>query len=128
LKPEVMKAIAEIAAAYGGNYRATELTGGNAKIVVSGLSLSGGPFEQSDTWCGFTVTFAHPYADIYPHFVRPDLSRRDKKSFGQGFHPNQNFYGQNAMMLSRRCKLAGAEYPTSPVLKLEKVMQWLISQ
>jgi hypothetical protein len=47
---------------------------------------------------------------------------------GQGFHPDTVFYGEKALMLSRRTKLLGNDNPVSPPLKLEKVMKWLISQ
>jgi len=106
----------------------TELRDGGAKVVVTGLSLDGGPYAQTETWCGFTITFAHPYADIYPHFVRDDLSRTDNGAFGKSFHKGRDFYGEKALMLSRKIKLVDAEHPNNAVLKLEKVIKWLISQ
>ncbi|MGC2411166.1 MAG: hypothetical protein WA459_00505 [Stellaceae bacterium] len=128
MKPSVETAIAELRAAYPGRVQDQDLGDGGAKVVVIGLSLNGSPYAQSETWCGFTITHAHPYADIYPHFVRPDLSRRDRAAFGQSFHPNTNFYKENALMLSRRTRVLNNENPVSAVLKLEKVLKWLISQ
>jgi len=128
MKAEVEAAVAELRAHYEGRVEATDLPDGGAKIVVTGMSLEGGSYLQMDTWCGFTVTFLHPYADIYPHFVRSDLARRDGAPFGQSFHPGRNFYGQAALMLSRRTKLLGPNYPVNAVLKLEKVIKWLICQ
>jgi len=128
MKPAVEQAVAELRAAYPGRVDIEDLGDGGAKVIVRALSLAGSPYVQPDTWCGFTITHAHPYADIYPHFVRPDLSRRDGSGFGQGFHPDREFYKQKALMLSRRTKVLDNENPLSAVLKLEKVMKWMISQ
>jgi hypothetical protein len=128
MKPSVEAAIAELRAKYPGCVDLTALGDGGARAVVRGLSLAGSPYVQPDTWCGFTITYTHPYADIYPHFVRGDLARRDGKPFGLGFQANRDFYGTKALMLSRRTKLFGPENPVSAVLKLEKVIRWMISQ
>jgi hypothetical protein len=128
MKSSVQQAIAELHTAYPGRVQVEDLGDGGAKVIVTGLSLAGSPYAQMDTWCGFTITHAHPYADIYPHFVRPDLSRRDGRGFGQSFHPDREFYKQNAMMLSRRTKVLDNENPVSATLKLEKVIRWMISQ
>ena len=128
MQPRVGAAVAELQANYLRRVEAIDLGNGGARIIVGGVSLDGSPFAQPDTWCGFVLTFAHPYADIYPHFVRPDLSRRDGRPLGQSIHPNSQFYGERAVMLSRRTKIFGPESPVNAVLKLEKVMKWLISQ
>ena len=89
MKSEIENAIAELCEALPNRVIVTELTGGNIKTIVRDCSLAGSPYVQADTWCGFTITFAHPLADIYPHFVRSDLARKDGKPFGQGFHPGR---------------------------------------
>jgi hypothetical protein len=128
MKPNVEAAVAELRANYPGRVELEDQRDGGAKVVVTGLSLADSPYVQPDTWCGFTITYTHPYADIYPHFVRGDLSRRDGKPFGRSFHPNTPFYGAKALMLSRRTKLFGTDNPVSALLKLEKVMRWMTSQ
>ncbi len=128
MKAEVAKAVAELRAAHPGRVQVEALPDGGAKVIVTGIPLDGGPYAHTETWCGFTITPAHPYADIYPHFVRPDLQRRDGGGFGRSFHPNTDFYGQKALMLSRRTKVLDQDNPVSPVLKLAKVIKWLISQ
>lgn len=128
MQPKVEAAIAELLANYPGSVEATNLGDGGAKIIVRGLSLDGSPFAQPDTWCGFVLAFSYPYADIYPHFVRHDLSRRDRQPLGQSIHLGRAFYGEAAVMLSRRTKVFDQENPVNAVLKLEKVMKWLISQ
>jgi hypothetical protein len=128
MKPSVEVAVADLRANFPGRVEIAELGDGGVKVVVKGLSLASSPYVQPDTWCGFTITYTHPYADIYPHFVRCDLTRRDGRGFGQGFHPDTVFYGEKALMLSRRTKLLGNDNPVSALLKLEKVIKWLISQ
>src|ERR1700722_7510685 len=113
MKPEVQAAITELESRYPGRIQVTELGDGGAKVVVTGISLRDTPYLQEDTWCGFTITFAYPYADIYPHHVRPDLARKDGAALGQSFHPNHNFYGEPAVMLSRRTRVFNQEYPMS---------------
>jgi hypothetical protein len=125
MKPDVEAAISELQAHYPGQVQATELGDGGAKVVVRQISLADSPYAQADTWCGFTITFAYPYADIYPHFVRPDLARRDNGALGQSFHPGRDFYGEPSVMLSRRTKVFNQDYPMSALLKLEKVMEWM---
>jgi hypothetical protein len=127
MKPEVDAAIAELRDYYNGRVDISALPDGSAKILVRDLPLAGGPYVQQETWFGFTITYLHPYADIYPHFVRPDLTRRDGQPFGQSFQVGRDFYGQPATMLSRRTSLFGPEHPMNAKLKLEKVLQWLIS-
>lgn len=128
MKPAVQTAVSELQAHFPERVEVTELGDGGAKVVVNGLSLAGSPYSQADTWCGFTITFAYPYSDIYPHFVRQDLSRKDGAAMGQGVHLGKNFYGAPALMLSRRTRVLDQEHPMSALLKLEKVMQWLISR
>lgn len=103
------------------------LPDGGAKIVVQGVEL-GAPYAQSDTWFGFTLTYLHPYADIYPHFVRPDLSRLDAAPLGEAIHLNNSFYGETAVMVSRRTRLFGPENPVDAQLKLLKVQTWMLSR
>jgi hypothetical protein len=87
MKPSVEMAIAELRANFPGRVDVAELGDGGAKVVVRGLSMAGSPYVQPDTWCGFTITYTHPYADIYPHFVRCDLTRRDGRGTRSGIPP-----------------------------------------
>ena len=53
------------------------------RVHYRGKCRLGAPYEQVDTWVGFHITQGCPYADVYPHFVRPDLSRVDNKPLGE---------------------------------------------
>jgi hypothetical protein len=127
LKPAVSKAIEELKAQFDGRVKVTETGDGGAYVVVDDVEL-GAPYEQDKTWFGFTLTAVYPYADIYPHFARPDLSRKDGVPLAVPIHIDQNFYGTSAVMISRRTRLTGVDNPNDAALKLLKVHSWLLSQ
>jgi hypothetical protein len=127
-KPAVEEAIRELKVQFGeARVVATELPDGGAKVIVDAIEL-GPPFAQSETWVGFTLTALYPYADVYPHFVRPDLARLDGQSLQPPIHIANNFYGEPAVMVSRRTRATGPANPNNALLKLLKVQSWLRSQ
>lgn len=128
MKPAVEEAIRELNAQFGAaKVSVTELPDGGARVVVDGVEL-GAPYAQPSTWVGFTLTGLYPYADVYPHHVRPDLSRLDGKRLEPPIHIDNSFYGQRAVMVSRRTRATGPANPNSALLKLLKVLSWLRSQ
>lgn len=88
-----------------------------------GVIPLGPPYAQADTWIGFQITFQYPYADVYPHFTRPDLTRLDGRALGEGFGTAQ-FRNQPAIQISRRSNKLNPATDTA-TLKLLKVLQWL---
>ena len=83
MTPEVKQAIREIAEAYPTSSLETADDGqGGAIVTIKDLGIEG-PYAQSTTWFGFHITHTYPYSDVYPHFVRHDLSRRDQKPLGE---------------------------------------------
>lgn len=124
---EVEAALAALRAQFENRVEAVALADGGARVTVQGMPL-GPPYQQAETWFGFTLTYLHPYGDIYPHYVRPDLARIDGQPLGEAVHLDNSFYGQPAVMLSRRTRLFGPDNPVDPVLKLLKVQQWLLSR
>lgn len=128
MKPAVDQAIAELRSQFGDpRVQIAELPDGGARVVVEGLEL-GAPYVQPETWCGFTLAPLYPYADVYPHFVRPDLSRIDGKALQTPIHIGNTFYDRPAIMVSRRTRLTGPANPNTAVLKLLKVQSWLLAQ
>ena len=124
---EVQDAIQEIA----GSYRDCRVESaddgeGGAFVTVHDVLLEGGLYQQSKTWVGFRITHTYPYADVYPHFVRHDLSRWDGKPLGEGTSIG-SFRNEPAIQVSRR---SNRHDPTSDtaLLKLCKVIRWLISR
>ena len=127
MKAAVIQAIEEFKAQFGDpRVEAAELPDGGARVVVQAMEL-GPPYQQIDSWFGFTLTPLYPYADVYPHFLRPDLCRLDGQPLQAPIHVGNTFYGQPAVMVSRRTRLTGPANPNSALLKLLKVQKWLRS-
>ena len=118
MKPAVAEAIERLRGVYP--VVASDDGEGGARVIVEDVELDG-----ATTWFGFHITFQYPYADIYPHYVRADLIRRDGGSLvGAGINPNNAFEGRPAIMLSRRSNNLNAVNDTA-LLKLKKVIAWL---
>jgi hypothetical protein len=98
---------------------------GGAFVTLSNVSL-GPPWVQTKTWISFQITFQYPYADVYPHFVRNDLSRLDGKPPSTGLQQAQ-YRNKAAIQVSRRSNKLNPATDTA-CLKLLKVLQWLRSQ
>jgi hypothetical protein len=119
----VEKAIAELRSCFHDCVVAAEADwSGGAYVEVRGISL-GPPYVQADIWVGFQITFQYPYADVYPHFTRPDLSRADGRVLGEGLGAAQ-FRNKPAIQISRRSNRLNPATDTA-TLKLLKVLQWL---
>ena len=86
----------------------------------------GTPFAQRETWIGFRITAQYPYADVYPLFVRPDLSRVDGQPLGQGMARGV-FDGQPAIQVSRRSNHLNPATDTA-ALKVLKVLSWMAAR
>lgn len=140
MSPAVEKAIEAIRARYGadGLLVAADRDGG-AYVIVEGVPI-GAPFAQENSWIGFHIPSTCPYADVYPHFVRPDLSRVDGGPLGEGLSTGHSLPAADALKLpgamesrpavqvsrrSNRKDTAGLE---TPLHKLLKVIQWLKSR
>ena len=127
MKAEVETAVREIEASFEGCAVTAKDDGdGGAIVVVRDVSLQDSPYEQEDTWFGFHITHTYPYADVYPHFVRADLKRKDGKPLGEGTSLG-TFQGDSAVQVSRKCNRHNPATDTA-VLKLQKVLRWLKSR
>jgi hypothetical protein len=126
MTPEVSSALKEITDAFSG-YRleAVEDGQGGTFVTVHDVLLDA-RYRQSTTWVAFHITHTYPYADVYPHFVRHDLSRKDRKPLGQGTAVG-TFRGQPAIQISRRSNRHNPATDTAR-LKLCKVLRWLNSR
>jgi hypothetical protein len=123
MTPEVDTAIKEIATAFPGcRIDVTEDGQGGAFVRLHGAALEGS-YQQDTTWIGFQITHTYPYADVYPHFVRHDLSRRDGKPLGEGTSMG-SFRNEPAIQVSRRANRHNPSTDTA-LLKLCKVLRWL---
>ena len=140
LTPEVQSAIKELTGHYGeGNLRYFPDGQGGAFVIIENIALLP-PYSQKMTWIGFHITQTCPYADVYPHFVRDDLSREDGKELGQGFSKGHVFPPpdakhvaerdrRSAVQISRKSnKRDNASNLETPLIKLLKVIEWVNSR
>lgn len=107
---------------------------GGAWVLIHGVPL-GAPYVQDTTWVGFFITNACPYADTYPFYVRPDLSRRDRVALKTPLHANHqwvfgppNTPSRPAVMVSRRQNHRHCLGRETPLLKLLTVLKWMLEQ
>jgi hypothetical protein len=104
MKQPVAEAIAEIEAAFPkATVTLIEDGEGGAHVVVDPVDI-GASFTPSTTWIGFHITFTHPEADVYPHFIDGAI-----KYVGDGETPNEHVDGNLPVGLSRGHSVAGAE-------------------
>lgn len=128
LKEAVQKGVAEIVAAYGDDrVRAVPDGQGGAWVEVTGVEL-GPPYAEAETFLVCLLPFNLPTADVYPMFVRADLSRVDRRPHGAGFGATALQWTGDAepravLQLSRRT--VGDFAAQTPVQKIEKVLHWL---
>lgn len=98
---------------------------GGAFVFVDPVEL-GQSYAQPETWAGFRITFQYPYSDVYPIFVRGDLSRSDGAQLGEALTP-QTFENRSAIQVSRRSNKLNPATDTAAI-KLLKVLEWLRSR
>lgn len=113
--PEVEAAIEEIRLHFKGKaVLVGEDQHGGACVIVEDVGLDE-RYVQLVSWVGFHITHSCPYADVYPHFVRGDLSRADGKPLGEamtaGHHfPQPNVVAKGDMPSRPQCRFR--EKPT----------------
>ena len=126
MNPEVNDAVAEICATFpDAEVRAVPDGNSGAFVIVDPVPL-GEAYVQDSSWIGFQITFQYPLADVYPHFVRPDLARSDGTALGEGFASTSWNCPENrpVVQLSRRSNRLDPSVDTAAI-KLLKVLQWL---
>lgn len=125
INAEVRQAIAEIEGSFPNTRVTAEEDGsGGAHVFLNSVPLADF-YAQGDTWVGFHITNGYPFADVYPHFVRPDLQYANGKQLArQGLSSGHTFRGRSAVQISRRSNRRDASTDTA-ALKLLKVVEWL---
>jgi hypothetical protein len=99
---------------------------GGASVIVEDMPL-GGPWAEPTTWIGFRITYTYPYSDVYPHFVRRDLTRIDGAAPMREAMSHATFEGREAIQISRASNKRDPARETA-ALKLQKVLTWLRSR
>jgi hypothetical protein len=123
MTPAVAEAVEEIKAAHPGATVAVREDGDGGVFMTLEPVDPGPAYTQPETWIGFQITFQYPYADVYPHFVRADLARRDGQPLGEAMSPS-SFEARPAIQISRKSNRLNPATDTAAV-KLMKVLQWL---
>ena len=97
---------------------------GGVFVVIRDVEV-GDVYTQTSTWLGFHVSYLHPAADVYPHYIRPDLTRRVGRPLGPCFSVTTwGFENTPALQVSRRFTRWDPRRDT-PALKALKVLAWL---
>ena len=124
MQANVAKAVEEIRGAFpGAAVIVQEDNAGGAKVRVDGIPLSAA-YVQESTWIAADIPAQVPYVDIYPLFVRGDLSRRDGGVLGAGLSTGHTFMEMSAVQASRRSPRRDANVET-PAIKFLKVVAYL---
>lgn len=124
----VAVAVSQVRAAFADSpVHAWPGTDGSAVVVIENIAL-GARWMQDTTWLAFQISYLHPEADCYPHWVRPDLARANGGALVPPLHnQNQSFDGRPAVMISRRSPRRNPAIDT-PARKAQSVVQFLREQ
>jgi hypothetical protein len=132
LKDAARVALADVVAAYGeNNVRAVPDGQGGVWIEIAEVALND-RYQQSSTFAICLLPFNLPAADVYPLFVRSDLSRTDGAALGEGFGTTSvSWPGDDqprpVVQVSRRTK-GNAFALQTPRQKIDKVLDWVRSR
>ena len=126
MKAAVQKAIEELRVTFPNAAVTVDEDGdGGAYVTLDPVPLVG-PYTQTETSVSFHIGFQYPASDVYPHFVRHDLARKDRTPLGSGMSTAQH-RGQPVIQVSRRSNRLDPAIQTA-AHKLLKVLAWLEAQ
>jgi hypothetical protein len=103
---------------------------GGAWVELVDVPL-GEPYTQDKTFLVFLLPFTLPGSDIYPMFIRGDLSRLDGRPLGEGFAVTELAWPGDptprpVVQVSRKTR--GSFAAQTATQKVAKVMHWVLSQ
>jgi hypothetical protein len=129
LSAPVDKAIAELRQAFPDAQLGVREDGSGGAYILLDTVDPGPAYMQRETWVGFHIAFSYPHADVYPHFVRPDLTRVDGRpavnpGMGVQLVSWPAWDNRAALQLSRRSNRLNPRTDTATT-KLVKVLGWL---
>jgi hypothetical protein len=132
LKRSVRDGVDGIRAQYGDDHVRDFADGqGGAWVEITDVEL-GAVYTQDTTFLVCLLPFNLPNADVYPAFVRSDLTRADGAPLGECFqvaqvHVPGEAQPRPAVQVSRRTKNGQFAQQTS-LQKIEKVLAWIRSR
>jgi hypothetical protein len=125
--PAVASAVPVVRSAFTGHAVHAWPDGQNgAFVVIDDLDL-GPNWMTTHTWLGFMISYLHPDADCYPHYVRSDLCRAASLPLKAPFHPDRAFAGVPAVMVSRASRRRDPSVD-SPARKALGVLEFIRGQ
>jgi hypothetical protein len=138
MKPTVEAGLIELRVGLqDNNIRHLEDGEGGAFVIVDELFI-GENFTPSTAWIGFHITWSYPDADVYPHFLGPQVKYVGARE-APNQHPDGNLpvpmtrgatmpgFNQPAIQISRRSQRRSVE-TDSALLKLMRVLAFLTSK
>jgi len=124
LAPAVQQAIRELEESFPGIDFRVVADGQGGAGVTGHEFLLGDRFKPDRSWIGFAITFQYPAADVYPHFMRPDVTRLLGGPIPGDGLSLANWQGTAAVQISRRSNGWNQQLDTAAI-KLTKVLSWL---
>ena len=104
MKPDVEKAVTQLREGMPGHdVRVEEDSDGGAFVIVEGIDI-GESYAPTVSWVGFHITWPYPDADVYPHYIDPEV-----RYVGEGVAPNAHPEGDLPTSLSRGAAMPGFE-------------------
>jgi hypothetical protein len=131
-KQAVLSASTEIAQVFGHDHLRLVPDGqGGLWAEINEIRL-GDPYVQETSFVICLLPFNLPAADVYPLFLRSDLSRSDGRALGEGFQATAVSWPGDAqprpvVQVSRRTR-GNAFTLQTPRQKIEKVLDWVRNQ
>ncbi len=95
---------------------------GGVRIRFGPVALSA-TYVQRESWIAAQLSAQLPYADIYPVFLRGDLTRADGSPLVAPLTGGDTFMGQPAVQASRRSPRRNPS--ETATMKLRKVLDWV---
>lgn len=132
MKEAVAAAVAAIVSRFGNDRVRTVPDGqGGAWIELVDVEL-GEPYEQATSFLICLLPFNLPAADVYPVFMRHDLTRSDHQPLGDGFSATALAWpgddqSRPVVQVSRRTRGSAFSLQT-PAQKIDKVLEWVRSR
>ena len=126
MNPEAKKAVAELRTTFPCVAVISHEDGDGGGIITMFPIDPGPSYDQRETWLKFAISCQYPYSDVYPLFVRADLTRADGSNHGVGITVG-SFQGEPALQLSRRSNRRDPALDTA-ARKVARVIQWLQAQ
>lgn len=122
-KPAVQEVLRHLREEFpGSSIQFTPDESGGGDVIIEGISL-GDRFLPKRTWIGAHLSPQLPYADIYPVFVGPDVTRSDGQPLG-GPTAAVPFASRPAIQVSRRTNHLVAT-PHAAAMKFRKIVSFL---